>query len=316
MRAARRLLLALALAAAVGAQPAAAAAQGAAQAQTVEAGRGTAAADTGVPALNDARTQARGDAPAAPAVPFGSPVQGVSPDAAALRRAVLIVDPERLYAASAWGRRAEAEIARRTRAVSDENDRIYAELSAAEDELTAARATLAPDAFRARAAAFDARVTEVRRDREAAARAVGQQADRERSLFLRAAGPVMAQLMVDRGALVTLDRRSVLYADDSLDATADLVGRLDAALGDGAQIVAGQTGEDAAPAVDAGAEDVTGAASVTEDGSDTQDSPAEANSGAGPDAPAAAAVPDAGSDAPAPPAAVDAGPDASAVPRH
>lgn len=157
----------------------------------------------------------------------------------ALRQAVLTVDQEALYIESAWGRRAQVELARMSQQVSADNDRIFAELSAAEEELTQARATLSPEEFRARASAFDERVTQVRRERDAAARAIGQAAERDRALFFQAAVPFMGTLMTERGALVVLDQRTVLFSDDRIDMTQALIARLDAELGDGAQIIRG-----------------------------------------------------------------------------
>ncbi|HRO13787.1 MAG TPA: OmpH family outer membrane protein, partial [Paracoccus sp. (in: a-proteobacteria)] len=116
--------------------------------------------------------------------PADSPTAGQ-----ALRQAVLTVDQEALYIESAWGRRAQVELARMSQQVSADNDRIFAELSAAEEELTQARATLSAEEFRARASAFDERVTQVRRERDAAARAIGLAAERDRALFFQAAVP-------------------------------------------------------------------------------------------------------------------------------
>lgn len=170
--------------------------------------------------------------PGAAAPPAPQPAD--APASLALRQAVLTVDQEALYAGSAWGRRSQAEIEALSAQVSADNDRAFADLSAEEEALTEARATLPPDAFRARATAFDERVTQVRREREAAARSVALTAENDRQRFFQAAAPVLGRVMKDRGALLVLDQRTVLFSDASIDVTAEVIARLDADLGDGA----------------------------------------------------------------------------------
>lgn len=183
-------------------------------------------------------------APVVPGVVHQAPALRLAPQdraagiATALRQAVLTVDQEAMYRQSLWGQRAAAELARQSQQVSDDNDSAFAALVADEDALTAARPTLSPDEFRRRAAAFDERVTAVRRERDAAREALQAGADRERALFFQNAAPVMGGVMAARGALVVLDQRTVLISDQSIDATAAVIAALDAELGDGSGIVA------------------------------------------------------------------------------
>lgn len=156
----------------------------------------------------------------------------------ALGRAVLTVDQEAMYRQSRWGLRAQAELAAQSRQVAADNDRAFADLVADEDALTAARATLSPEEFRARAARFDERVVAVRAERQAALEALTQTAERDRALFFQAAAPVLGRVMAARGALVVLDQRTVLIADERIDATAATIAALDAELGDGREIIA------------------------------------------------------------------------------
>lgn len=188
---------------------------------------GAAAADAGVAALRMA--------PAA---------VGSSPDP--LAQAVLTVDQEAMYRQSAWGQRAERQIAQQSRQVAADNDTAFAALVADEDALTAARATLGADEFRKRAVAFDERVTAVRKERDAARAAVAQTAELDRALFFQAAAPVMTRVMKARGARVVLDQRTVLISDQEIDVTAATIAALDRALGDGAAIVAAAARDGAA----------------------------------------------------------------------
>lgn len=193
--------------------------------------------------------------PAAPAEP--QPAPGVSNGTAPLRvvppagslesaavalgRAVLTVDQEEMYRQSRWGLRVQAELAAMSRQVAADNERAFADLVADEDALTAARATLSPEEFRTRAARFDERVTAVRQEREAALNALTETAERDRALFFQAAAPVLGRVMTSRGALVVLDQRSVLIADERIDVTAATVAALDAELGDGREFIAAAT---------------------------------------------------------------------------
>ena len=74
------------------------------------------------------------------------------------------VDEERLFRDSEFGQRVQGEIDAASRALEDENARLLAELTAREEELTEARATLSPEEFRAQAEAFDQRAEMVRQD--------------------------------------------------------------------------------------------------------------------------------------------------------
>ena len=157
---------------------------------------------------------------------------------------ILLVDQEDLWANSAWGQRVDAEIEARRQAIADENTRLADELEAEDDALTELRNTLPPEEFRSRAEAFDRRVTQVRTDRDAAARKLAEDANAEREAFLRAAVPVISSVMEARGAQVLLDRLAVFMSSDAVDVTAELVAAIDAAIGAGP---AGQGGPTARP---------------------------------------------------------------------
>ncbi|MDP5307790.1 OmpH family outer membrane protein [Paracoccus spongiarum] len=148
--------------------------------------------------------------------------------------AVLTIDQERLYAESAWGRRALRELEEQGARIADENERQAAQLSEEEAELTRQRTALDPAEFRRRAEAFDSRATAVRRERAQAVQDLNAAADADRAAFYQAALPIMGEVMQDRGAVAVLDRRTVFISLDAIDITSDLIRRLDASLGDGA----------------------------------------------------------------------------------
>ncbi|MDO5530105.1 MAG: OmpH family outer membrane protein, partial [Paracoccus sp. (in: a-proteobacteria)] len=99
---------------------------------------------------------------------------------------VLAIDPDRLFAASAWGQRAQALLAELGDEIAAENERLERQFTEEEQALTAARAALAPAEFRRRAEAFDTRAQDVRRDRAEALRALAERAEAERTAFIEA----------------------------------------------------------------------------------------------------------------------------------
>lgn len=159
--------------------------------------------------------------------------QAGPPPAAAVPAPILTVDQEALWRNSAWGKRAQADLEAESAAVAAENDRIAAELEAEDAALTKLRPTLPPEEFRARADAFDQRVQQVRRDRDAAGAALRTRLGEERTAFLNAALPVFSAIMAERGAAVVLDRATVFLSADAIDITEVLVARVDAEVGAG-----------------------------------------------------------------------------------
>lgn len=146
---------------------------------------------------------------------------------------VLVVESERLFSESAYGRRIEAGIAAESAALEAENRRIEAELEAEEQALTDTRATMTSEAFRPMAAAFDAKVTQIRTEQAAKARALQQRSDQARRQFLGVVGGILETIMQEAGAVVILEQRAVFFSARAVDVTAAAVARMDAAIGDG-----------------------------------------------------------------------------------
>lgn len=160
---------------------------------------------------------------------------------------VLTIDPDRLFAASALGRRFAAELEAASRELAAENRAIEARLTAEERALTERRASLPPAEFRALAEAFDARVEEIRREQEAKSRALARQREEDRQRFIEAALPVLAAVMAEAGAAVILDRRAVFLSFEEIDVTDLVIERLDAAFPPDAPAPEGAPGPEAAP---------------------------------------------------------------------
>lgn len=146
---------------------------------------------------------------------------------------VVTLDQERLFTDSAFGQRVIATITEANRALAAENRALEAELGAEELALTELRPTLPPEEFRDLADAFDARVEEIRRVQEEKGLAIAEFGENERQRFIGAALPILAQAMLDYGAIAVLDNRAIVLAVEGLDITDRAIARIDAALGDG-----------------------------------------------------------------------------------
>ena len=156
-------------------------------------------------------------------------------DVAAFQVDFLLIDQDRLYTESAFGRRVVAELEAESLALATENRRIENALIAEEQRITDQRATLSADEFRALADEFDARVTGIRAAQDRKARSLTSRDDEERRRFLNAALPALGAVMQRYGALALLDRRSVFLSSDQIDVTDEAIAAVDAAVGDGAE---------------------------------------------------------------------------------
>ncbi|MGB7241984.1 MAG: OmpH family outer membrane protein [Sulfitobacter sp.] len=165
---------------------------------------------------------------------------GFAPQAAAqtiagsiVQSPVLIVDSERLYLESDFGKRAAQQIEAAGTALTTENRKIEAELAAEEKVLTQKRASMEAAEFRVLADAFDQKVQETRRVQDAKNRALNQELDEDRVKFLNAVAPVLQSIMQEAGAAVVFDRRTVFLSSNAVDITSGAIERVNAILGDG-----------------------------------------------------------------------------------
>lgn len=146
---------------------------------------------------------------------------------------ILVVDRDRLFAESAYGQRISAELEAERERLEQETRDIEAALAEEELELTEQRATLEPAEFRALADAFDEKVQRLRDERSAAQQTLVSQIEEARTFFLEQITPVLARIMVEAGAQVMLDRRSVLLSSSEVDVTSLAISRIDELIGDG-----------------------------------------------------------------------------------
>ncbi|MDV4144092.1 MULTISPECIES: OmpH family outer membrane protein [Shimia] len=149
---------------------------------------------------------------------------------------ILTIESDRLFAESAFGKRVAAQIAAEESVLLEENRKMESELVAEEQRLTELREEMEADKFRTLADSFDARVQQIRKLQDGKARAIVESGDAERGVFIRAAQPVLIDLMREAGAGVILERRSVLFSANAIDITDIAIQRLDDAIGDGADL--------------------------------------------------------------------------------
>lgn len=149
---------------------------------------------------------------------------------------VLVIDTDRVFTESRFGQRVAADVQRDSDALVAENRRIEAALTEEERSLTLRRPTMVVADFRVEADAFDTRVQGIRRAQDAKQRALQDAIGAGRDQFLQVIRPVLGQLMQETGAAVILDRRTVFLAVGSIDITDLAITRIDAAIGDGADL--------------------------------------------------------------------------------
>lgn len=149
---------------------------------------------------------------------------------------ILTISAERLFSESRFGRRVAAEIEAESAVLAAENERIIAGLSREEAELTEQRETMEPEAFRLLADAFDTRVQEHRANQKAKLEELSTRNEQARQQFFEVAQPILEQIMRETGAGVILERSSVFLSANATDITNIAVSRIDAAIGDGADI--------------------------------------------------------------------------------
>lgn len=146
---------------------------------------------------------------------------------------VLTVDSDAMFNQSKFGLRVAQELAAEESVLLAENRRIQAELTEEERTLTEKRSEMEPDAFRAVAEAFDARVVQIRREQDAKAANLELRRQQEQEAFIRVASPILTKLMQEAGASVILERREVLLGDPEVDVTFFAIERLNRTLRDG-----------------------------------------------------------------------------------
>jgi Skp family chaperone for outer membrane proteins len=146
---------------------------------------------------------------------------------------ILTIDRERLFSESAFGRRVNRELEAASSAMAAETRRIEAALEEEELRLTEQRETMEPEAFRELAREFDEKVQSLRREREMAEDNLRRQIEAAQAEFFERVGPILGEIVRERGAVLIIDRRAILLTAADIDITDDAIARSDSVLGDG-----------------------------------------------------------------------------------
>ncbi len=149
---------------------------------------------------------------------------------------VLTISSDRLFADSAFGQRVFKEIEAESALLSQENERIVAELSREEKDLTEKRGTMTAEEFRPLAEAFDEKVQSHRAGQRAKLDALARRGDEARGQFFELAQPVLIELLRESRASVVIERATVVLSSDASDITDAAIARINAAIGDGAAL--------------------------------------------------------------------------------
>lgn len=144
---------------------------------------------------------------------------------------VVTLSSERLFTNSAFGQRIREEIEAEGSLLAEENERIVAELSQEEKELTEKRSDLSAEDFRPLAEAFDAKVQTHREGQRAKLDALARRTEEAQQTFFEMAQPVLIDLLREFGATVMIERSNVVVSTS--DITEAAIARINATIGDG-----------------------------------------------------------------------------------
>lgn len=148
---------------------------------------------------------------------------------------ILIIDRDRVFFETLYGRRLTAELAEQAAAVQAENEAIVETLTQEERSLTLRRPEMTAEAFQAEADAFDQKVQEVRRARDAKTVDLQLANTDARSQFEERIQAIIGAIMVERGASMIVEQRNVFLSVRSVNITDAAIARVDAELGDGSE---------------------------------------------------------------------------------
>ena len=146
---------------------------------------------------------------------------------AAQETSILVVDLDRAYETSLFGKSMRLQFRQDNEVVAAENTLILNALKDEELQLTEDRATLSAEDFAAAAAAFDEKVQKIRSARLEKIRQVDEQFKNLKPLFFKRIEPFFDLVMREFNATVILEKSSVLRSIEGIDITDLLVERVD-----------------------------------------------------------------------------------------
>lgn len=140
---------------------------------------------------------------------------------------VMVIDQERLFNESRYGRAILEEIRQRSQELAEENRRLERSLEAEEKALAEKRKQLEPGEFRVLAEEFNAKVERIRAEQAAKEQEIFRALTERRQQFFNRVGKIVIQLTEELGAAVVLDKRVTIYTAPKADVTDRLIARVD-----------------------------------------------------------------------------------------
>lgn len=147
---------------------------------------------------------------------------------------ILVVDLEKLYETSKFGRSIRDDFNSKNQIFNEENKVILQSLKDEEIKLTKDRSSLSQEVFALAAAAFDVKVQEIRINRLEKIRLVEERFKLLKPIFLQRIDPFFDLVMREFKATAILQKNLVVRSSQKIDITNLLIERVDQAfLGDG-----------------------------------------------------------------------------------
>ena len=160
--------------------------------------------------------------PALAQLSLGEPVATAGP--------ILTLEVSRIYADSRFGRQTKAKIDADVKTLAAENRNLEVALEAEETALAERRTSMPAAEFQVLAQAFDAKVRDIRQARDAKVRDLSMRQDQAQRAFLDKVKPVLDQIMAEMGAVLIIDRASVILFSPGIDITDLAIRRIDETL--------------------------------------------------------------------------------------
>ena len=149
-------------------------------------------------------------------------------EAIAQQSTILTIELERLFAETGLGAERRAQLEERAREIQAENAEIEQQLSAEERDLTERRASHPPEEFRQLADAFHLRVEQLRASQDEKERQFNRLQSEAQAAFFEDIRSLLAEIMVEKGAVVVLERRDVFLSAEWIDITDEAIQRINA----------------------------------------------------------------------------------------
>ena len=142
---------------------------------------------------------------------------------------VLVVDLDRAYKSSKFGKLIRKNFELENQSFNEENDAILDSLKREEIKLTKERESLSPENFSKAAKAFDKKAVAIRAVRLEKIRLVDQKFQELKPLFYNQIRPIIEKIMREYDASIILEKNSVIWSLASIDITSLIVERVDEA---------------------------------------------------------------------------------------